>query len=416
VLGLGVALGATGWPIAASAPARAGSTDTPAFALPAEEQLPALAVLGVNDEPLAVEERVDIGDAEVVGFEAADALPEVEWNIESLAVSFDYDPKRAFEFVRDSIAYEPYAGILRGAQGTLAARAGNSWDRALLLSAPLDEMVVEHRFAIADLDDPQASQLLERAFAEPTAPLTMIDPARVITLDLGAVGRRAQRDYALLRGALGDRIEGMGTDDAAAVLDAVRQHVWVQAARGAEWVDWDPSLGDGTPLATAAQTLTALPDETRHAVTFELIATTLRGSSLSESMLLEHTFDAAADSPREIYLYFQPELGGIGGGIVSVLTGDEQWVPVLLIDGEGDAGTPFSAAPRGTDIFGDPTEAPELARLRLVVRREGPGYEAEEAANTLLDRLPVGVSTDGELSADQLLPCPSPRACHWPWG
>ena len=60
-----------------------------------------------------------------------------EWEIGALAASLGNDPSRAFEFVRDAIAFDPYAGVLRGAEGALAARAGNAWDRALLLRALL---------------------------------------------------------------------------------------------------------------------------------------------------------------------------------------------------------------------------------------------------------------------------------------
>jgi hypothetical protein len=48
-------------------------------------------------------------------------------------------PKALAAFVRKHIAYQPYVGSERGPQGTLAARAGSDWDRALLLRAMLAE-------------------------------------------------------------------------------------------------------------------------------------------------------------------------------------------------------------------------------------------------------------------------------------
>ena len=39
------------------------------------------------------------------------------------ALALDYDQDSIFRFVSDEIAYEPYPGILRGALGTLQARA-----------------------------------------------------------------------------------------------------------------------------------------------------------------------------------------------------------------------------------------------------------------------------------------------------
>ena len=39
------------------------------------------------------------------------------------------DPESLFAFVRDAIGYEPYQGLLRGAQGTLLSRRGTSRSR-----------------------------------------------------------------------------------------------------------------------------------------------------------------------------------------------------------------------------------------------------------------------------------------------
>ncbi|MEZ4596475.1 MAG: hypothetical protein R3C32_06315 [Chloroflexota bacterium] len=52
--------------------------------------------------------------------------------------------------------------MLRGAEGTLAARSGSPADRALL-AALLDAMQVPYRFAFADLDDATAATLVARA-------------------------------------------------------------------------------------------------------------------------------------------------------------------------------------------------------------------------------------------------------------
>jgi transglutaminase-like putative cysteine protease len=54
-------------------------------------------------------------------------------SIEDVAARLGYDPDALFAFVRDEIHYEAYAGVLRGAKGTLWARAGNAADQAVLL-------------------------------------------------------------------------------------------------------------------------------------------------------------------------------------------------------------------------------------------------------------------------------------------
>ena len=77
------------------------------------------------------------------------------------AFELGYDLDSIFRFVADEIAYEPYPGILRGALGTLQARAGNSADKALLLAALLDASLIPYRFAQGSLDEAASAQLLD---------------------------------------------------------------------------------------------------------------------------------------------------------------------------------------------------------------------------------------------------------------
>jgi hypothetical protein len=51
----------------------------------------------------------------------------------------DFDDNEIASFVVEEIAFESYAGSLRGAHGTLLARAGNALDQSLLLATLLNE-------------------------------------------------------------------------------------------------------------------------------------------------------------------------------------------------------------------------------------------------------------------------------------
>ena len=59
--------------------------------------------------------------------------------IRELARSLDFNWRKCFDFVRDTILFEPYFGFLRGAERTLIDREGNDADQSLLLVALLRE-------------------------------------------------------------------------------------------------------------------------------------------------------------------------------------------------------------------------------------------------------------------------------------
>ncbi len=81
--------------------------------------------------------------------------------VADLAWKLDYDVDRMFRYVADEIRYEPYPGILRGPAGTLAAGAGNSVDKSLLLAALLDASQVRYRFARGPLDAATTARIVD---------------------------------------------------------------------------------------------------------------------------------------------------------------------------------------------------------------------------------------------------------------
>jgi hypothetical protein len=52
---------------------------------------------------------------------------------EAIVMNVGTDAAKLAEWVKANIRYEPYIGVQRGAEGTLAAGAGNDWDRAVLM-------------------------------------------------------------------------------------------------------------------------------------------------------------------------------------------------------------------------------------------------------------------------------------------
>jgi hypothetical protein len=197
--------------------------------------------------------------------------------LEDSAFELDLDAETIFRFVADEVRYEPYAGALRGAKGTLWGLAGNSVDKAQLLAALLTSALFEVRFAVGQLDDAAVAKLLEAAAidadttrahsqkvmeippAEGDIDLSALTPEQREAIEklpetrqelIAIAKERLAEGVATLDGALTD--SGITLPPLADTLPDLErnQHVWVQYASGTEWVDLDPSL----PNAQAGDT------------------------------------------------------------------------------------------------------------------------------------------------------------------
>jgi len=65
--------------------------------------------------------------------------------IPELAAALDYSPVRIYEYLYNTIEYEPYAGLMKGSQAVLETKAGNAWDTSVLLEEVLEESGVTAR-------------------------------------------------------------------------------------------------------------------------------------------------------------------------------------------------------------------------------------------------------------------------------
>ncbi len=362
-------------------------------------------VLAAEPPPVDLE-TIDL--AQMVDQDAmtALALKDEDHYVDALAATFDGDPLKAFAWVRTQTRYQPYPGVLRGAQRTLVARAGSAADRALLLAGLLNEMGVKTRFAMAQLDDAAAVALVDSAFG--SASVSMSAP-RGAAID--AVAARAARDYALLRPMLTAEADAASDASLTAAREAARAHVWVEAEIDGAWLALDPAAGDvGATLATAAQTADALPDEAFQTVTFRVSAVSIGDGEVTAAEPLSVTVKAADVSAAAIFLAFveDPKEGGaIGGTIKKVIGAEQRYVPVLWIEGQPHIGEPIAGlvataeAGSAADFFGGGSEGvPELARLELNVETAGAGASPVAATRTLLDRAPgtVTITADTPLS------------------
>lgn len=82
--------------------------------------------------------------------------------IEQLATTLNHDPVKIYEYVRNNIRIETYYGIRKGADQTLAEKAGSDADQAALLIALLRESGIHARFVqgVAELPAAKAANWL----------------------------------------------------------------------------------------------------------------------------------------------------------------------------------------------------------------------------------------------------------------
>ena len=79
---------------------------------------------------------------------------------QELLLKLDFDADTVIQFMQEKVAFQPYQGLLRGVQGTLNSRAGNSLDQSILLAKLLKDAGFEARIARGVLTEEQSLKLL----------------------------------------------------------------------------------------------------------------------------------------------------------------------------------------------------------------------------------------------------------------
>ncbi len=345
--------------------------------------------------PAADPETLDLAKIVEGDADAAAALKPEDWSLDALAATFNGDATAAYDWVKTKTRFEPYAGVLRSASGTLAARAGNSADRARLLAALLTRMGVKVRFARGTLDDGTAAALAESAFAP-----TSISTAAPRSELLDTTALRGARDYALLRPQLNAEADAATDTTLATARKAAADHVWVEAELGGAWTALDVDAAKaGDTIAAAAETFDEVPEALFQTVTFSISAVSVADGQVTTTQALKASVPATRLAGASVFLAFveNPKEGGVGGAINKMMTGGGTYVPVLYVDGEPFVGevVPGLGKPEGggaLDLLGGEDEsAPkiELARLELSVESAGPAGVTESAVRTLVDRAPT---------------------------
>ncbi len=355
--------------------------------------------------------------------------------VANLAIALGNDPERMFRFVSEEIRYEPYAGLLRGATGTLLARAGNSVDQAVLLASLLRQSGLSARFVSGALGETAAGALMAstvtdvenaRAFvnqaiisdADIAAGIELVtaegpaSPEQLATMPtLAELGSRLAADrtaYAEI--AAGQLQRALGTVVTALAAGAVAvpvqvttmpalertEHTWVQLDDGSGWLDLDPSVGPGAPAVTPGAPADELPDEMRHRIDFTVVAESYVGGALSQAPILEFSGFADDLAYRGLLFTHVPAkelddvnlVGVVGAGTLynaMLVIGPDVYLGMTPISiGGSSGGDPFGGALTGGE--GGIVEG-EAAAEWLDIRVASPGSEPAVARRAIFDRI-----------------------------
>ena len=268
------------------------------------------------------------------GTQLLKSVPADEYDVAAAAKSIGNDVARTFSFVRDNLAFDPYAGSLRGATGALMVRAGNAVDRSLLLAALLEANGHKVRLVQGTLDADAVERLRVRSKEPPVAatPSAMDLPTAakasglsdaalrslVETADALAQKTRADVDSRVKRrmDAIVQQLKGAGiqlSPAAAAQTDVLARHVWVQVLVGTAWQDLDTTFRDARPGQSfckpegAPIQMSALPAEWYHTLRVRVLVS--RPGGATPEVTLDHELRIATIVLQPLAIAFVPQGG-----------------------------------------------------------------------------------------------------------
>lgn len=279
------------------------------------------------------DERLEvlIADAQAL----RDDLRAVRTDLGAVALELAFEDVDAIvAWVAGRIGYEPYAGVLRGPAGTLAAGRGNAFDQAVLLARLLGDAGYDAEVAVGPLGDADAARLLGRAApVQASAPLPAAIAARRDALEAGftallestspvalrptaaaevdledqrvaATSDAAELLALLAGGGFGDAAPGADPSDR--LLADARAYAWVRVRDGADgWRDLHPAL-DPPPAIDAVDSFAGVvPDAYVHRIELEVVLERRRGAELESVRIAGPVLAPAAsfvDDPPTLVL------------------------------------------------------------------------------------------------------------------
>jgi hypothetical protein len=333
---------------------------------------------------------------------------------EHFAAALGKDPERIFEFVRDQIAFEPYAGLLRGPRGTLLAMAGNALDQAALLGSLLQHAGFRVRFARGTLPDALVGQRLGTLWDMPALPSSSARGSGEFAPLADRIADDIRRNTALITSSV--KNANLPASAASFVtLDTLtretREHYWVEWLKDGVWTAMDPAgAAPGQPFTSAQAVWDTLPEALFHRVEIRVRVEEQAGGAMTTRHVLRYAANASELSGADLILAHQSIAGDSHG--------PSQVRPALFAGTRELTGSPFhlkspagGAASSIADAFGGGAdETPVVISEAVELEFVAPDGRRETVVREIFDRIgpnrrargerdPAPLASTGELTA-----------------
>lgn len=353
-------------------------------------------------------------------------------------------PEAVLRFVSDEIRNEPYAGVLRGAQETLRARAGGDADKALLLHDLLlgKAGVKEVRFAFGTVSETDAAAWVRAAIRDGTVPARV--PAATRDQLLARMTPQARRAFEDIQARWTSALDEAratardieteiraNADPASAAADALRyftattrHHVWIQARIGSAWTDMDPTIAGARPgqrRAAAESTADRLPESLAFRCRIAVFAERRQNGHTDTFNLVEASAPVADLIGAPItYLLAEP-WGFEDQGGPPPSSGNQRYTPVIVIGDRAVIGQPFELpdpndngigalaggiagmlGSHGLGPAGGSRPGPETTAVGLQIVVERPDGTAEIVERPIFDRTGYTARAAGQVETAPL--------------
>ena len=220
-----------------------------------------------------------------------------------------------FKWVAETIRYEHYDGVLRGALGTMVAGAGNSCDKAMLLAEMLGAAGERVTVKVGVADHALNDRLVNLALRS--------------TAGVSAAAARGPEAYLLSRASIEVRAIAAAMPVFAAALEqaspasVVASFCWVEDERGGVL---DPTLQ--SPIAAAPDDASDALQRQRFMVRFSVVLETSEAGVLKDELVHASTFTADALGYVPVTLTIAP-----AGDLTATLkTSADPWGDLAKID------------------------------------------------------------------------------------